>query len=74
MRKALKFFGVILSTLVLFVIVASLAFYHLIHAGELQRFFQQAPAAATDHGHSDTIVGTQHSFGLHQGGQSGGAA
>ena len=38
MRKALKFFGVILSTLVLLVIVASLAFYHLISAGELQRY------------------------------------
>src|SRR5262245_33244694 len=38
MRKALKCFGVILFTLVLFVIVASLAFYHLIRTGELRRY------------------------------------
>ena len=38
MRKAFKFFGVILFTLVLFVVVASLASYHLIRGGELQRF------------------------------------
>src|SRR5215475_4038572 len=38
MRKGLKCFGIILFTLVLFVIVASLAFYHLIRTGELQRY------------------------------------
>jgi len=38
MRKALKFFGVILFTLVLFIIVASLALYHLIRSGEFRRF------------------------------------
>src|SRR5262245_5193950 len=38
MRKALKCFGVILFTLALFVIVASLAFYHLIRTGELRRY------------------------------------
>jgi uncharacterized protein involved in outer membrane biogenesis len=48
MRKVLKFFGVILSTLVLFVIVASLAFYHLIHAGELQRFLISEIESKTD--------------------------
>jgi len=48
MRKALKFFGVILSTLVLFVIVASLAFYHLIQAGELQRFLISEIESKTD--------------------------
>jgi hypothetical protein len=35
---ALQVLGVILSTLVLLVIVASLAFYHLISAGELRRY------------------------------------
>src|SRR5262247_2793488 len=48
MRKALKFFGVILSTLVLFVIVASLALYHLLHAGELQRFLISEIESKTD--------------------------
>src|SRR5262245_10790915 len=38
MRKGLKCLGIILFTLVLFVIVASLAFYHLIRTGELQRY------------------------------------
>ena len=37
MRIALKFFGVIISAVVLLVIVATLAFYHLIAAGELRR-------------------------------------
>ena len=48
MRKALKFFGVILSALVLLVIVATLAFYHLIHAGELRRFLIREIEAKTE--------------------------
>ena len=48
MRKALKFFGVILSSLVLLVIVASLAFYHLISAGELRRYLISEIESKTD--------------------------
>ena len=61
MRKALKFFGVVLSTLVLFVIVATLAFYHLIRAGELRRFLISEIEAKTDFkvqlGEADLAVG-----------------
>ena len=38
MRKVFKFIGVASVTLVLFFIVASLAFYHLIRIGEFRRF------------------------------------
>ena len=38
MRKAIKFLGVIIFTLVLFFIVAAVAFYYLIRVGEFQRF------------------------------------
>ena len=48
MRKALKFFSVILSALVLLAIVATLAFYHLIHAGELRRFLISEIEAKTE--------------------------
>ncbi|HSE87523.1 MAG TPA: AsmA-like C-terminal domain-containing protein [Candidatus Binatia bacterium] len=48
MRKTLKFFGVVLFTLVLFVIVASLGFYHLIRGGELQRFLVSEIEAKTE--------------------------
>ena len=48
MRKALKFFGVILSALILLAIVATLAFYHLIHAGELRRFLISEIEAKTE--------------------------
>ena len=61
MRKALKFFGVVLSTLVLFVIVATLAFYHLIRAGDLQRFLISEIEAKTEFkvqlGEADLAVG-----------------
>ena len=61
MRKALKFFGVILSTLVLLVIVATLAFYHLIRAGELRRFLISEIEAKTEFkvqlGEADLAVG-----------------
>ena len=48
MRKTLKFFGVVLSTLVLFVIVAGLGFYHLIRGGELRRFLISEIEAKTE--------------------------
>jgi len=38
MKRALKVLGFVAFTAVLFVIVASLAFYHLIHTGEFRRF------------------------------------
>ena len=38
MRKALKFVGFLVFVLILFVAVASLAFYHLIEEGEFRRF------------------------------------
>jgi len=61
MRKALKFFGLILSTLVLLVIVASLAFYHLIRAGELRRFLISEIESKTEFkvqlGEADLAVG-----------------
>src|SRR5439155_26597895 len=38
MRKALKFVGFLVFVLILFVAVASLAFYHLIEDGEFRRF------------------------------------
>ena len=38
MRKVFRFIGVASITLVLFFIVASLAFYHLIRIGEFRRF------------------------------------
>src|SRR5438093_216098 len=38
MRKALKFVGFLVFVLILFVAVASLAFYHLIREGEFRRF------------------------------------
>ena len=61
MRKALKLFGVILSTLVLLVIVASLAFYHLISAGELQRYLISEIESKTEFkvqlGEADLAVG-----------------
>ena len=48
MRKTLKFFGVILSTLVLFFIVAALAFYHLTRSGEFRRFLVSEIEAKTE--------------------------
>jgi len=61
MRKTLKFFGVVLSTLVLFVIVAGLGFYHLIRAGELRRFLISEIEAKTEFkvqlGEADLAVG-----------------
>jgi hypothetical protein len=61
MRKTLKFFGVVLSTLVLFVIVASLALYHLIRSGELPRFLVSEIEAKTEFkvqlGEADLEVG-----------------
>ncbi len=47
MRKALKFFGVVLFALVLFVIAGSLALYHLIRAGELEQFLVSEIEAKT---------------------------
>src|SRR2546422_10740146 len=38
MRKALKFVGFLVFVLILFVAVASLAFYHLIRDAEFRRF------------------------------------
>jgi uncharacterized protein YhdP len=38
MRKALKLLGFLSATLVLFFVVASLAFYHLVRIGEVRRF------------------------------------
>ena len=38
MRKVFRFIGVASVTLMLFFIVASLAFYHLIRIGEFRRF------------------------------------
>ncbi|MCM3900612.1 MAG: AsmA family protein, partial [Pyrinomonadaceae bacterium] len=61
MRKTLKFFGVFLSTMVLLVIVATLAFYHLIRAGELRRFLISEIEAKTEFkvqlGEADLAVG-----------------
>jgi uncharacterized protein involved in outer membrane biogenesis len=61
MRKTLKFFGVVLSTLVLLVIVAVLTFYHLIRAGDLQRFLISEIEAKTEFkvqlGEADLAVG-----------------
>lgn len=48
MRKALKFFGLIVSTLVVCVIVAVLALYHLIRAGDLRRFLINEIEARTE--------------------------
>jgi hypothetical protein len=38
MKRALKFLGVLAATVLLFVVVALLAFYHLIQIGDLRRF------------------------------------
>jgi uncharacterized protein involved in outer membrane biogenesis len=61
MRKTLKFFGFIVSALVLCVIVAVLAFYHLIRAGELRRFLISEIEARTEFtvqlGETDLAVG-----------------
>ena len=38
MRKALKLLGFLSATLVLFFVVAALAFYHLVRIGEVRRF------------------------------------
>ncbi|HZD39246.1 MAG TPA: AsmA-like C-terminal domain-containing protein, partial [Terriglobales bacterium] len=61
MRKALKLLSVMVSTLVLCVIVAVLAFYHLIRAGELRRFLISEIEAKTDFtvqlGEADLAVG-----------------
>jgi len=38
MRRAFKFIGLASITLVLFLVVAGLAFYHLISIGEFRRF------------------------------------
>jgi hypothetical protein len=47
MRKAIKFLGVIVFTVVLFLVVASVAFYHLIRTGEVQRFLVNEIEAKT---------------------------
>jgi AsmA-like C-terminal region/AsmA family/Protein of unknown function len=61
MRIALKFFGVIVSALVLLVIVATLAFYYLIHAGEFRRLLINELEAKTEFkvelGEADLAVG-----------------
>ncbi|HXV80799.1 MAG TPA: AsmA-like C-terminal domain-containing protein [Candidatus Binatia bacterium] len=61
MRKALKFFGLIASTLALCLIVAVLAFYHLIRDGELHRFLISEIEARTEFkvqlGEADLAVG-----------------
>ena len=48
MRKAIKFLGVIIFTLVLFFIVAAGALYYLIHVGEFQRFVVEEIGAKTE--------------------------
>ena len=48
MRKALKFVGFLSATLVLFFIVASLAFYHLVRIGEVRRFIVEEIEKQTD--------------------------
>jgi uncharacterized protein YhdP len=61
MRKAFKFFGVILSTVVLFAIVVALASYHLIRAGELRRLLISEIESKTEFkvqlGEADLAVG-----------------
>jgi hypothetical protein len=48
MRKTLKLLGFLSATLVLFFIVASLAFYHLVRIGEVRRFIVEEIAKQTD--------------------------
>jgi autotransporter translocation and assembly factor TamB len=48
MRKALKLLGFLSATLVLFFVVASLAFYHLVRIGEVRRFFIDEIEKQTD--------------------------
>ena len=48
MRKALKLVGFLSATLVLFFIVASLAFYHLVRIGEVRRFIVEEIEKQTD--------------------------
>ncbi|HEX7231411.1 MAG TPA: AsmA-like C-terminal domain-containing protein [Candidatus Binatia bacterium] len=48
MRKALKLVGFLTATLVLFFIVASLAFYHLVRIGEVRRFIVEEIEKQTD--------------------------
>jgi hypothetical protein len=48
MRKALKLVGFLSAMLVLFFIVASLAFYHLVRIGEVRRFFTDEIEKQTD--------------------------
>ena len=48
MRKAIKFLGVIIFTLVLFFTVAAVAFYYLIRVGEFQRFVVEEIEAKTE--------------------------
>ena len=48
MRKALKLVGFLSATLVLFFIVASLAFYHLVRIGEVRRFIVEEIEKETD--------------------------
>ena len=61
MRIALKCVGAIFSAMVLLLIVATLAFYHLIHAGELRRFLISEIEAKTNFkvelGEADLAVG-----------------
>ncbi len=61
MRKILKFFGVFLFTLALLVIVASIAFYHLIRTGDLRRFLVSEIEAKTEFkvqlGEADLAIG-----------------
>ena len=48
MRKALKLVGFLSAMLVLFFIVASLAFYHLVRIGEVRRFLVDEIEKQTD--------------------------
>src|ERR1041384_8878320 len=48
MRKALNLVGFLSAMLVLFFIVASLAFYHLVRIGEVRRFFIDEIEKQTD--------------------------
>ena len=61
MRIALKFFAIIVSALVLLVIVGTLAFYHLVSAGELRRLLISEIEAKTEFkvelGEADLAVG-----------------
>jgi uncharacterized protein YhdP len=61
MRIALKLFGVIVSGLVLLVIAGTLAFYHLVRAGELRRLLISEIEAKTEFkvelGEADLAVG-----------------